>query len=75
MATRVTFHQGRRKVRVTFKRKKATPAAKRAKAARGRRLAKKFKLVWKAGKVFLKVNGKLRKIKQPKRRKARRSRR
>lgn len=70
MATRVTFHHGRKKVRVTFKRKVATPASKRAKVARGKRLARKFRLVWKgkAGskKVFLRMpSGRLKKIKQP----------
>ncbi len=68
MATRVIFHNGRKKVRVTFKRKVATAAGRRAKVARGKKLAKRFKLVWKGGKVFLKVGNKLRKIKQPHRR-------
>ncbi len=65
MAVRVTFHHGRKKVRVTFKRKVATAATKAARRRRGAKLARKFKLVWKGGKVFLRVNGKLRKIKQP----------
>ncbi len=67
MATRVIFHHGRKKVRVTFKRKKATAAGRRAKVARGKKLARKFRLVWKGGKVWLKVNGRLKKIKQPNR--------
>ncbi len=66
MAVRVTFHRGRKAVRVTFKRKKATAATKAARRRRGAKLARKYKLVWKAGRVWLKVKGgKLRKIKQP----------
>jgi hypothetical protein len=65
MAVRVTFHHGRKKVRVTFKRKVATAASKAAKRRRGAKLARKYKLVWKNGRVWLKVGGKLRKIKQP----------
>jgi hypothetical protein len=69
MAVRVTFHHGRKSVRVTFKRSKRTAAQKRALVARGKKLARKFKLVWigKKGhkKVFLKVGKRLRKIRQP----------
>ncbi len=67
--TVVKFHQGRKVVRVVFRRAKKTPAAKAAAKRRGAKLARKYKLVWKgkAGhkRVFLRVGNRLKKIRQP----------
>lgn len=61
-AVRVTFRAGRKKIRVTFKRSKMTPAAKRARKARGRALARKWGFFKKKGCIYQKRPGKKAKL-------------
>ncbi len=62
MATRVTFHHGRKKIRVTFKRKKRTAAQKAALRRRGQALARKWGFFKKKGAIYQKRPGKKAKL-------------